>query len=719
MSPPTQTKETSMPQVPAKNIDAVFNPETLAVVGATRTQGTVPHDIFQNILDGGYQGIVYPVSPGSLSISGVKSYKYVTDVPGPLDLAVLVFPSSVCHLAMEQCGQMGVKAAIVISAGFREVGPAGVEREKQLLAIAAKHGINIIGPNCLGAINTDPSVRLNASFARKMPEAGSIAFLSQSGALCTAVLDYARGKHIGFSKFLSFGNKLDINEVDLIYYLGKDAATKVILIYLEEVTDGPALLEAAQTVIRETGKPILAIKSGRTTAGASAAASHTGSLAGSDEVCEAIFRQAGIQRCRTIEDMFNRATALAYQPRPTSNKVAIITNAGGPGVMATDASIDCGLELAKLGEETIKSFKRKLPSTANVNNPVDVIGDARSDRYNAALSAVLADPNVAGAMVILTPQSMTDIDDIAQEIVRTAGARPEKPVYTSFMGETDVHSGIDILQRSHIPHYILPESMAEAMASCYEFEQALKVKRTPVEPFDDVDPGKAREVLRASAEAGQKHLPEVEAMQVLEAYGLPTLPAKVATSADEAADVAAEIGFPVAMKIYSPDVVHKVDTGGVLLNVADAAGAKAAYDEIVASVTRAVPGAEIKGVNVQKMVPGGREVILGLKRDPVFGPVIMFGLGGTFVEVFKDVAFRAAPIDSYAVGALMREVKSYPILAGVRGRPACDIPAIEDCIKRLSQLAVDCPEIVELDMNPVIVLTAGEGAAVADARIML
>jgi len=702
-----------------KNIDTFFNPRSVAVVGATRTQGTVPHDIFQNILQAGYQGVVYPVSPRSPSISGVKAYRYIIDIPDPVDLAVIVFPSSVCHMAMEQCGEKGVKAAIVISAGFREIGEAGLQREIQLTEIAARHGISIVGPNCLGAINTDPAVRLNASFARKMPAQGSIAFLSQSGALCTAVLDYARGKHIGFSKFISFGNKCDISEVDLFYYLARDEATRVILVYLEEVRDGEALVRAARSVIYETGKPILAIKSGRTSAGASAAASHTGSLAGSDEVCDAVFRQAGIIRCRTIEDMFNRAIALAYQPRPRSRRVAIITNAGGPGVMAADACAEQGLELARFSPQTAQALKDKLPAAANMNNPVDVIGDARSDRYRAALSACLADPEVAGAMVILTPQSMTDIDEIAREVVSTAGSYRQKPVYASFMGEADVASGIDLLQRAHIPHYILPESMAVAFATAAGFEESLKVRPEPVARFEDVDPERVRGILEAAVANGWANLPEVEATQVLDAYGIRVLPARVAGSAQEAAAAAQEVGFPVAMKVYSPDVVHKLDAGGVVLNVGDAPGAAAAYERIVASVRQAQPQARIEGVNVQKMAPAGREVILGMKRDPAFGPVVMFGLGGTFVEVFRDVAFRAVPFDAQSVRDMVREVKSYPILAGVRGGPAYDVETIEECIERLGQLALDFPQITELDVNPVIVLEAGGGAVAADARIGL
>jgi len=702
-----------------KNIDGIFSPSSVAVVGATRTPGTVPHDIFMNILHSGYQGVVYPVCPRVKSLGGVRTYKYIIDIPDPVELAVLVFPSEVCHLAMEQCGQKGVKSCIIISAGFKEVGEKGLERERRVKEIADKYGISIVGPNCLGAINTDPKVCLNASFARKMPAEGSIGFVSQSGALCTAVLDYARGKHIGFSKFVSFGNKMDIDEVDLLYYLGDDPATKVILLYLEEIRDGRGLLEAARTVIDKTGKPILAIKSGRTKEGASAAASHTGSLAGSDEVTDAIFRQAGIMRCRTVEELFNNAIALAYQPRPKSNRVAIITNAGGPGVMAADASIDAGLELAEFSASTAEALERALPKTANTKNPVDVIGDARSDRYHAAIGATLEDEAVAGAMVILTPQSMTDIDDIAREVVATARQHPGKPVYSSFMGEADVASGIDILQRAHVPHYQLPESMASAFAASRSFEERLGVEHVPAKPFEDVDRAAAEAVIGKARSENRTHIGEVEATKVLTAYGLPTLPARLATTADEAASAAGEIGFPVAMKISSPDVIHKFDVGGVILDIEDEAAAREAFERITASVKEARPEAKLDGVNVQRMAPPGREVILGLKRDPVFGPVVMFGLGGTFVEVFRDVTFRAAPLGRQDASDMIRETKSYPILTGVRGSAPRDVKALEECLMRLAQLATDLPDVAELDMNPVMVGEKGSGAAVADARIML
>jgi len=709
----------SSPGAKESHLDLIFSPKSIAIVGATNVNGTVPYDIFANIVQDKFRGLVFPVSPGRGCLDGFKPYRYVKDIQDPVDLAVLVFPSSVCHMALKQCGEIGIKAAIIISAGFREVGGKGIEREQQIKDIAAEYGISFIGPNCLGVINTDPNVNLNASFARKMPEEGNIAFLSQSGALCTAVLDYARAKHIGFSKFVSFGNKADISEIDLLYYLKDDPKTKVILMYLEEVRDGAALMTAARDIIRETGKPILAIKSGRTRLGAAAAASHTGSLAGSDEVCEAAMRQAGIIRCRTIEDMFNTAIAMAYQPLPKGDRVAIVTNAGGPGVLATDAAIDEGLHLAQFSDATTKAFKKSLPNTANIKNPVDVIGDARADRYEAALDAVMVDEGVDGTMVILTPQSMTDIDAIARSITAKTQAGVSKPLYASFMGETDVASGIDIMQRHNIPHYILPEDMCLAFASARRFKTFLEAESSAPVTFDDVNRQEAHALLDAAVQAGQSHLPQNRAEAVLATYGLPMVPSSLAASADEAASMAAEIGYPVAMKVVSDDIVHKVDVGGVVLDVASDDQAREAYQSIVTSAGAACPDATIDGVLVQKMVDRGEEIILGLKRDPSFGTVVMFGLGGSFVEIFRDVSFRVAPVEAGEVSAMIKQIKAYPILAGARGRTPRDVAAIETCIQRLSQLAVDCPQIKELDINPLIVLDEGQGCFVADARIML
>ncbi len=703
---------------PVKDLRPIFYPSSVAVVGTNRVVGTVPHDIFANILKSNFQGIVYPVSPKERSVAGVRAYKYIVDIPDPVDLAVLVFPSTVCNLALEQCGQKGVKGAIIISAGFREIGAVGIKREEEIREIARRYGIHFIGPNCLGVINTDPLSHLNASFARKMPQEGNIAFLSQSGALCTAVLDYAQAKHIGFSKFVSFGNKADVSEIDLMRYLKDDPKTKVILIYLEEISDGRALMETAREIITEAGKPVLLLKSGRTREGAAAAASHTGSLAGSDEICDAALKQAGIIRCSTIEEMFNNAIALASQPLPAGKRVAIITNAGGPGVLTTDAAIAEGLELARFSEPTLAMYRKSLPATANIKNPVDVIGDARADRYKVALGSALNDEAVDGAFVILTPQSMTDIENIAAEVCHVAGSQT-KPVYASFMGEMDVSAGIEILQKHNIPHYILPESMCRAFARALFFKKHRDATVEAHIRFEDVKPDCARSIVREAISKGRRYLPETEATQILASYGLSVLPSGLATSKQEARVVAEKIGFPVVMKVESDDIVHKFDVQGVVLNVTSCEEAETAYESIHHHVKEALPHAVIKGVNVQKMVTGGEEVILGVKRDPSFGPVIMFGMGGLFVEIFKDVSFCVAPLSLRDADEMVQEIRAYKILVGARGAAARDLVSVRQCILRLAALAEDVAEIKELDINPLIVLDEGKGCFVADARIML
>jgi len=700
------------------NLHKIFYPSSVAIVGATKTKGTVPYDILENILKADIEAAVYPVSPREKHIAGVKAYKYVLDIEDPVDLAIIVFPSSVAHMALEQCGQKGIKSVIIISAGFKEVGGKGIEREEQILEIARKYDMSFIGPNCLGVINTDPLSNLNASFARKMPEEGSIGFLSQSGALCTAVLDYARAKHIGFSKFISFGNKADISEVDLMYYLMKDEKTKVILMYLEEVTDGRALMQAAKDIILQSGKPVLILKSGRTHEGASAAASHTGSLAGSDEVCDAAFDQAGIIRCDNIEEMFNKAIAFAYQPPPESNRVAIITNAGGPGVLTTDAAIKEGLQLAAFSEETTKKFKKFLPATANIKNPVDVIGDARADRYDAALTGSMSDPSVAGIFVILTPQSMTNIEEIAEEVVKVAG-ESEKPLYTSFMGEADVAEGVDILLRNKIPHYILPESMCKSFASVYRFHHHIRSLNSAPVQLDGIDSESVSRIIEGYLDKDQKILGEDQASEMLKIYGLPVLPGNLASSEKEAVEIAEKIGFPVVLKIMSDQLTHKSDIGGVRLNLNSSREVATAYQEMISLVGEEVPEAKIRGIWVTSMVQGDmEEIILGIKRDPSFGPVVMFGLGGVFVEVLKDVSFKVAPLSEKDAEEMIRKIKGFPLLSGVRGRKPRDLKGIKNCLFRIAQLAIDHPEIQELDINPLMVGGEGDGAIIADARIM-
>lgn len=705
-------------QLRQQNLETIFHPKSVAIVGTNKVKGTVPHDILDNILKADFNGIVYPVSPREKSIRGIKAYKYVVDIPDEVDLAILVFPSSVNHMALEQCGQKGIKSVIIISAGYKEVGEAGLQKEQQLIEIARKYDMSFIGPNCLGVINTAPDTMLNASFAREMPEKGNIGFLSQSGALCTAVLDYAMAKHIGFSKFISFGNKADISEIDLLYYLMNDEETKVILMYLEEVSDGKALMKAARDVLAQSGKPILIIKSGRTDEGASAAASHTGSLTGKDEICDAAFEQAGIIRCDHIEEMFNKAIAFAYQPAPATEKVAIITNAGGPGVLTTDAAISRGLKLARFSEETTRILKKALPATANINNPVDVIGDARSDRYLVAIQAAFNDPDVAGVFVILTPQSMTDIETIGRDITKIAEGQT-KPIYASFMGEKDVAVGIDILQKHKIPHYMLPESMCSSFQAVFHFNNHLKSREFHIPKLKGIEKEEAGRLMGQALSNGRSYLPEVETIGILKTYGLPVPQGSLTTSVEEAVAVAGEIGYPVVLKVVSDDVIHKSEVSGVELNLESAEDVREGWERIHRHVKAAMPEASISGIYVIRMVKGGEEVILGIKRDPSFGPVLLFGLGGIFVEVFRDVSFGVAPLSREVAMRMIEQTRAWKILQGARGRKPRDVDSIVDSLLRLGRLAEDFPDIEELDINPLFVLDQGQGSIIGDARMII
>ena len=697
-------------------LDGIFNPRSIAVLGVTPTPGTVPYDIFYNILASGYKGVLFPVAPGKRSISAVPAYRYVTDIPASVDLAVIVFPASVVERAIAECGEKGIRSAIIISAGFREVGPRGLAREQRVKDLCDKYGIAMIGPNCLGVINTDPATMLNASFARKMPAEGRIAFLSQSGALCTAVLDYARGKSIGFSKFVSFGNKAGVTEIDLLDYLHRDTQTDVILLYLEELRNGRALINAAHRITRgDNPKPIIAIKSGRTPQGADAASSHTGSLAAEDTICEAVFRDAGIIRVNSIEELFNTAILLTYQPMPAGNRLAIVTNAGGPGVMATDAAVGYGLEMSRFEAATTEKLQGSLPAAANIKNPVDVIGDARADRYMSALEAVLDDPNVDQVLVILTPQSMTDIDDIARGIVQVHH-RTSKPIACSFMGASDVASGVDIIQQAHIPHYILPEWACKAMADVQRVRRWRDQPAPPAVRVADVRRDDAAAILDP---LGEGYVREDQAMAVLDAYGFPVPAHKLCANADEAAEFAAGLDCPAVLRIVSPDIVHKFDVKGVVLDLETPDAVRNAYAAMMDNVSKAEPDAVIAGVICRGMIPAGHEVILGAKRDEVFGPTLMFGLGGLFVEILKDVTFALAPIDEPTASRMVRETRTFALLEGVRGRQPADISAIEQCLLRLSQLVTDFPRILELDVNPLLVGPDGQGASVADVRIRL
>ena len=695
-----------------------MNPRSIAVVGATNRPGSVGLAVFRNILSAGFQGVLYPVNPKAKSVWSVKAYPRLADIPDEVDLAVIIVPAEVVCSILEEAGKKQVKGAIVISAGFKEVGGHGVELENYVKEVVGKYDIRLVGPNCLGVINNNENVCMNASFATKMPKAGNIAFISQSGALCTAVLDYAEGRDIGFSKFVSFGNKADINEVDLLHYLKDDPDTDVILMYLEDIAHGRAFLETAREITWQAHKPMLAIKSGRSAEGARAAASHTGSLAGSDNAYDALFHQSGILRVEGVDELFNRALAFAKQPIPKGNRIAIVTNAGGPGIMATDAAIRHNLRMATLSEETKQKLKQELPPTASIQNPVDVIGDATHERYEDAIRHVLMDENVDGAIVILTPQAMTDVLETA-EIVPHVMKGINKPVLCSFMGIVDVSRGIQYLEKHGIPNYAFPEAAVRSMASMAFYAGLLSLDKRQVRRVA-ADRDTAGVVIKKKlADKDRYYMSEKEANEILQCYGFPVLKSvllKDLSRLDEAAD---EFVFPVAMKVSSADIVHKFDAGGVRLKIKTKKEARKAFKDIIENTKRFKPSAKIDGVIMERMAKRGVEVILGAVRDPKFGPICMFGLGGTFVEAMKDVTFRLAPMWEISAEIMIRTIKAYSILKGVRGTPPCDIDSIKDCIIRLSQMVTEHPEIAELDINPLIVYPEGKGCVVADSRILL
>jgi acetyltransferase len=706
-------------KAPVLKLDSIFRPKSIAVVGASKRPGTVGNDIFRNLLFHEFNGSVYPVNPKSPSILGVHAYKSLAEIPGPVDLAVLIVPSSAILSVIDEAIAKDVKALVVISAGFKEIGPEGAKLEKQLAQKVQAVGIPLIGPNCLGVINTDPEISMNAAFGRKMPAAGSLAFVSQSGALCCSVLDYAEDRQMGFSKFISFGNKADVNEVDLLAYLAKDTKTSVIAMYLEDISDGRKFIETCREIFWQTGKPMLCLKSGRTPEGAKAASSHTGSLAGSDSVYDALLAQSGVQRVDTIAEMFDYAALYTTQPLPRGGRVAIITNAGGPGIMATDAAVRHGLTLAEISPATQEKLRAALPATASVRNPIDVIGDARADRYEAVLRTVLEDDNVDMGMVILTPQSVTDPEGTAA-IVPGAIKGIKKPVACSFMGVRDVAGGVRILHENGVPTYALPEDAIKSLAAASRLVALHEIPRRATPTFPDLDVEKAKQIIRdALAGQSQRYLTQAECRPLLECYKLPLLKSAIAHSAEEAARIAESFATPVVMKVMSADVIHKFDAGGVLLNIHGAAEARAAYDKIYRNVAQAVPGAKIQGILIEQMAPKGVEVILGASRDPRFGPLMMFGLGGTMVEILKDVTFRLAPMWQISAEKMVREIRSYKMLDGFRGIPPCDVDSIVETLLRLSAMVCNHPEISELDINPLIVHERGKGCSVADSRVML
>jgi acetyl coenzyme A synthetase (ADP forming)-like protein len=694
------------------SLESFFNPNSVAVVGASRQKGKVGYEILANMIEAGYEGQIYPVNPQADTIEGLKCYPDIKSIGKTPDLVIIIIPAKFVPAMMQQCAKVGVKSVIIITAGFKEIGEEGRELEKQIVQIAKRAGIRIIGPNCLGIIA--PANKLNASFGGDLPTEGVIGYISQSGALLAAILDMANANGIGFSKLVSIGNKADIDELDLIKALGEDNDTKVIAGYLESITDGNAFVNQAERISHD--KPILLMKSGGTRAGAQAASSHTGSLAGSETAYEAVFERAGIIRCNSIKEQFDYAQAFAYQPLPAGPKVAVITNAGGPGIMAADAIERVGLEFAELDEETKKTLASKLPPAANLNNPVDVLGDALADRYEFALDVVLGDKNVDIVLVLLTPQAMTESAATAEALVKLSKGKYNKPILACFLGAEKVRGGLKILRQGRIPQYDAPESAVLTIKAMADYVRWRTRPKRVVKLFP-VNRRKVENIIDRHLRKGLREIGETEAKEILEAYGFVTPKGSVAATAEQAANIAQQLGFPVVLKIWSPDILHKSDVGGVQIGINNVKEVKDAFDLMMYRIPKKLPEADILGVLVQEMCGGGKEVILGMNRDPHFGPLMMFGMGGIMVEVLKDVSFYLAPLTAEEAKQMLINTRTYHILKGVRGQEGVDIETIAEGLQRLSQLVTEFPQIQEMDINPYIVGPPGTMPIAVDARM--
>ncbi|MFZ3106430.1 MAG: acetate--CoA ligase [Candidatus Hydromicrobium sp.] len=692
-----------------------FCPDSVAVIGASREEEKVGHIILDNIIDSGYKGKLFPVNPKADKIHGIKCYPSVLNVPGDIDLAIIVIPAQFVLQVLEECSKKNTKWSIIISAGFKETGIEGAKRERQLIEKAKDYGIRILGPNCLGIIDT--KCPINATFSPNMPPMGKIGFISQSGALGTAVLDWAKTNKIGFSKFVSLGNKADISENDLFDDWENEKDTEVITAYLEGVKYGREFIRISSKVSKK--KPIIVIKSGNTDAGARAVSSHTGTLAGSAKAYEAAFKQAGIIRANTIRDLFNYAKAFSYQPLPKGKKVAIITNAGGPGIMATDECEKSDILLASLEKETIDGLKEFLPEAANFYNPIDILGDALADRYKKTLEVVIKDNNVNAIVMLLTPQAMTQPLKTARAIVEVMeNSGKSITVLTSFMGGSEVEKAVKFLAEKNIPNFDIPEEAIDTLKVMMEHTDWKSRRSFPIEDFN-VDKGRVKKIFYQCQSEGRLELGEMEAREILEAYDIRMPKAELACDIDEAKEIAGRIGYPLVLKIVSPNILHKTDVGGVKIGIDNEKELEENYNQILFSVSKYMPDANIRGILVQEFIKDKKETIIGMSEDPQFGPMIMFGLGGIYVEALKDVSFRIAPLSRQVTREMVEEIKTIKLLKGIRGEDPSDIDSIIEIILRVSQLVTDFPEIIEMDINPLFVKKQGEGSIAGDVRIRI
>lgn len=697
-------------------LTAIFNPRSVAVIGATEREGSVGRTLLWNLISHPFGGTIYPINPKRHNVLGICAYASISEVPEPIDLAIIAVPAAAVPSVIRECLEVGVKGAIILSAGFREIGLAGIALEQDILEMAQGR-MRIIGPNCLGIQN--PITGLNATFASHMARPGNVGFISQSGALCTSILDWSLRENVGFSAFISLGSMLDVGWGDLIDYLGNDPHTHSIVIYMESIGDARSFLSAAREVALT--KPIIVIKAGRTQAAAQAAASHTGSLAGSDAVMDAAFRRCGVLRVDRIEELFDMAEVLAKQPRPQDHHLTILTNAGGPGVLATDALIQSGGKLAELSQETTQALCQALPAQASCHNPIDILGDAAPERFAQALEIVLKDPQSQGCLVILTPQAMTDPTRTAQLVVETwqnSGSR--QPILASWMGGAEVDAGEQILNQAGIPTYRYPDQATRVFSLLWSYSYNLRgLYETPILSLQaEIDYPTVERIIHQAQANGQSLLTEVKSKNLLSAYGIPVVPTEIAATAGDAITAAESLGYPVVLKLYSHSLTHKTDVGGVQLNLPDAAAVVRAFNQIQANVSEKAGSQHFQGVTVQPMINlDGYELILGSSQDPQFGPVIVFGTGGQLVEVFQDRAIGLPPLNSTLAQRLMEQTLIYKALQGVRGRKAIDLASLEQLLVRFSQLVAEQSMIAEIDINPLLVSPSGFLAL--DARVVL
>ncbi len=698
------------------SLDLFFAPQSVAIMGASRKPGKVGYEILAAMKRGGFSGDIFPVNPTCDEVQGLQSYPDLKSIQKPLDLVVIVVAAKQVPAAMQSCVDLGVKAVIVISSGFKESGPEGAELEQAVVKIARTGGIRMIGPNCIGVMC--PETKLNASFGGDLPKPGHLGYLSQSGSILAAMVDMSRSMDIGFSKLASIGNKADIDEMELIRYLGDDPNTHVIAGYLETITDGDEFIRQSERISRR--KPILLLKAGGTEAGARAATSHTGRLAGSENAYECVFERAGVIRCESIKAQFDYARAFANQPLPTGPAVGVIANAGGAGIMATDAIEREGLELAKFTPETIAriSLIMETAAVSNISNPLDLLGDALSDRYEYAMRAVLDDPNVQSLLVLLSPHAMTECMATAEAVIRVAGDRKEKPILACFLGADRTAEAILALRHGGIPSYDSPESAVAALRTMVQYAKWRSKPKRIVKLFP-VNRRKVERILERHLRNHQLELGEMDTKEILQAYGFVTPPGGLANSAEQAANIANQIGYPVVLKVWSPDIVHKSDVGGVKTDVKNDQEVMDTFDLMMYRIPKKIANVNILGITVEKMYQHGREVILGMTRDPRFGPLMMFGMGGKLVEVLEDVAFYPAPLTSSEAKEMLVRTRTYDILRGVRGDEGVDIDAIAEALQRLSQLVTEFPQIKEMDINPFIVGREGMTPIAVDAMMSL